>query len=223
MKDKNTGKLEGVMSKGYGIIPKLIMKDKDLSIEAKSIYAYLVSYTGSGTTAYPSVSLMCSDLGISKDRFYRHRKKLVEKGYIKIEQHQNETGWSNNVYTITSFALPYFTDTRNTDTQNTDTQNKDTNKNSSNNNSINKNNKNKEPSSKKIYGEFKNVQLTDKHISLLKHHFPNDYKDRIERLSSYMESKGKTDYKNHYAVIRNWAKNDKPKQESTKDWRALIK
>lgn len=75
---------------------------------------------------------------------------------------------------------------------------------------------NKEPSSKKVYGEFKNVHLTDKHISLLKNHYPNDYKDRIERLSSYMESKGKTDYKNHYAVIRNWAKSEKSKQTSNK-------
>lgn len=73
---------------------------------------------------------------------------------------------------------------------------------------------NKEPSAKKVYGEFENVYLTDKHISLLKHHYPNDYKDRIERLSSYMESKGKTDYKNHYAVIRSWAKTDEPKQQS---------
>lgn len=69
---------------GYGIIPKSIMKDKAISIEAKAIYSYLCSYAGSGNTAFPSVSLMCSDLGIGENRFYKHRKQLVDKKYITI-------------------------------------------------------------------------------------------------------------------------------------------
>lgn len=139
MSEKNTGKLDGVMSKGYGIIPKMVMKDQELTIEAKAIYAYLASYTGNGHTAYPSVKLMCHDLGISRDRFYRHRNKLIERGYVTVKQSQDGDGWKNNVYTIEVLPRPYFTDTRNADTQNTDTQNKATNNNSSNNNSTNNN------------------------------------------------------------------------------------
>ena len=32
-------KLQGIFQEGYGIIPKMVMKDKRLTIEAKSIYA----------------------------------------------------------------------------------------------------------------------------------------------------------------------------------------
>ncbi len=155
-KEKNAGKLEGVMAKGYGLIPKLIMKDKDLTIESKAIYAYLSSYTGAGETAYPSVSLMCSDLGISKDRFYRHRKKLIEKDYIRVSQHQNDEGWTNNIYTVVSIPCPQNKDTRNKDTQNTDTRNKVTNNNSSINNSIN-NNSNKEHPSAELTNNFEKL------------------------------------------------------------------
>lgn len=56
------------------------------------------------------------------------------------------------------------------------------------------------------YGEYKNVLLSDKDLDKLKSEFP-DWKDRIERLSSYMKSSGKT-YADHLATIRNWARKD---------------
>ena len=133
--------MDGVMSKGYGTIPKLVMQHENLSIEAKAIYAYLASFAGAGDTAYPSVSIMCKHLGISRDRFYRHRKSLLDNDFIRITQHQNEGGWSNNLYTVVSVPCPQNKDTQNKDTQNKDTQNKDTINNSSINNSINNNSK----------------------------------------------------------------------------------
>ena len=57
------------------------------------------------------------------------------------------------------------------------------------------------------YGEYKNVLLTDEEYEKLKDEFPNDYEERIERLSSYIASKG-AKYKNHLATIRNWARKD---------------
>lgn len=61
------------------------------------------------------------------------------------------------------------------------------------------------------YGEYKNVLLSDEDLEKLQTEFPYDYEERIERLSSYIESTGKT-YKNHLATIRNWARNEKPKE-----------
>jgi hypothetical protein len=67
-----------------------------------------------------------------------------------------------------------------------------------------------EPSPKKPvkhkYGEYKNVLLTDDELDKLKSEYP-DWEARIERLSSYIASKG-TKYKSHYATIRNWARKD---------------
>lgn len=57
------------------------------------------------------------------------------------------------------------------------------------------------------YGEYKNVLLSDEQVEKLKAEFPNDYQERIERLSEYCASTGKT-YKNYLATIRNWAKKD---------------
>lgn len=56
------------------------------------------------------------------------------------------------------------------------------------------------------YGEYNNVLLTDAEMEKLKGEYP-DWQDRIERLSSYVASTGKT-YKSHYATIRNWARKD---------------
>ncbi len=63
------------------------------------------------------------------------------------------------------------------------------------------------------YGEYSNVLLSDADLEKLKIEFPVDYKKRIENLSSYMASTGKS-YKNHLATIRNWAMRDKEKQPS---------
>ena len=57
------------------------------------------------------------------------------------------------------------------------------------------------------YGEYSNVLLSDSDMEKLKAEFPTDWEEKIENLSSYMESHGKT-YKNHLATIRNWARKD---------------
>ena len=73
--------------------------------------------------------------------------------------------------------------------------------------------KNKAPTRHK-YGEYNNVLLSDEDMTKLQNEFP-DWQERIERLSSYIASKG-VSYKNHLATIRNWARKDKadakPKQ-----------
>lgn len=61
------------------------------------------------------------------------------------------------------------------------------------------------------YGEYNNVLLSDEEYEKLVTEFPNDYDHRIERLSGYIASTGKT-YKNHLATIRNWAKRDGEKK-----------
>jgi len=67
---------------------------------------------------------------------------------------------------------------------------------------------------KKIYGEFKNVQLTDDEFSKLKERFPKDYINRIENLSSYLASKNKK-YKSHYATILNWSRKETKNEPTT--------
>lgn len=56
------------------------------------------------------------------------------------------------------------------------------------------------------YGEYSNVLLTDDELQKLKTEY-SDWSERIERLSSYIASKG-AKYKSHYATIRNWARKE---------------
>lgn len=98
-----------------------------------------------------------------------------------------------------------------------DTNNNDNNVNNDNNG--NKNNKAKPVRHK--YGEYKNVFLSDDELEKLKDEFP-DWSRRIENLSEYMASSGKS-YKNHLATIRTWARKEKPKKtddkfQSIADW-----
>lgn len=84
-------------------------------------------------------------------------------------------------------------------------------------NKYNKENKNNKENiikeSRHKYGEYKNVLLSDIELEKLKNEFPNDWEARIETLSGYIASTGKT-YKNHLATIRVWARKEKTTSEN---------
>lgn len=68
--------------------------------------------------------------------------------------------------------------------------------------------KNKELNNNKyIYGEYRNVKLSAEDMERLMKEFPADYGERIERLSEYMASSGRS-YRNHLATIRAWSRRD---------------
>lgn len=151
--EQNTVKLEGILSRGYGIIPKLVMLDVDLTIEAKAIYAYLASYAGNGESAFPSIKKICYDLQINEKRFNKHKKSLLDKGYIEVTKQRKGGAFASNVYTIKQFVKPTTQNgstvptpqngsTQNGSLQNGSTQNGGTNNNSVTNNSTTNNNDN---------------------------------------------------------------------------------
>jgi hypothetical protein len=69
---------------------------------------------------------------------------------------------------------------------------------------------------KNIYGEFKNVLLTDIEYDKLKTKFNGSCERWIDKLSIGIESHGYK-YKSHYATILNWAADevDKPKEQKS--------
>ena len=70
------------------------------------------------------------------------------------------------------------------------------------------------------HGEFKNVFLTDEELANLQARYPQHFEAKIERLSRYLESTGKT-YRNHYATLLDWlgedAAKEQPKENSSYD------
>ena len=87
---------------GYGTVTKVAMQDICLTIEAKAIYAYLCSFAGGKDEAWPSVSKMAYDLGVSEPRLRKHLNLLIEHKYIERyrRRYSNSKQWANNVYVI---------------------------------------------------------------------------------------------------------------------------
>ena len=66
------------------------------------------------------------------------------------------------------------------------------------------------------YGEYQNVLLSDTDYEKLKDEFPTDYAERIEAVSEYCKSSGKS-YKDYLATIRAWARRDAKKNKPIKN------
>ena len=95
-------KFEGIMSGGFGIAPRIVMRDHRLSIEAKAIYAYFQSFAGNRESAFPARDTILNELSISKTRYYKYLNQLIEYDYIRVEREEND-GWKGrNIYVIVS-------------------------------------------------------------------------------------------------------------------------
>lgn len=127
---------------GYGLVFKRVMKDKNISIEAKALYSYLSSYAGSDESSFPSVELIKHELNIGKQRYQRARRELEKTGYLQVDRKQNGNIYGSNLYTL--FHNPRQVDNRPVDSQPVEIQsvdNQPTTINSITNNSITSNSK----------------------------------------------------------------------------------
>lgn len=98
-------RVHGIMSKGFGQVSKFVMMNPLLSIGAKGVYGYFVSYTGGGNnTAFPGRDKIVSDLGVTKDTYYKYLKELTESGLITVSQQNcpgpDSRGFQRNIYTV---------------------------------------------------------------------------------------------------------------------------
>ena len=90
-----------LQSYGYGIVSQLPMKDREMSIQAKGVYAYLVSCAGNDKQTYPTKEKMCYDLGIKKvDTLSKYIKQIQARRYIKIVKTKRDNLKYKNVYLI---------------------------------------------------------------------------------------------------------------------------
>jgi len=100
MSEQNEIQIVGVLSKGYGIMPKMVALDENLSIESKAIYAFLTSFSGVGQGVFPSVGTIIQYLKISEKRFYKYRKELIENGYITVNFRYVDRKRISNIYIL---------------------------------------------------------------------------------------------------------------------------
>ncbi|MBE6910010.1 MAG: helix-turn-helix domain-containing protein [Ruminococcaceae bacterium] len=95
--------VEGVNFKGYGTVPKYAMRDRELTITAKGIYAYFCAMSGSGNSTFPSLTTIRDHLKLGNRAYYTHRQYLIDQGYLSISPQERRGGeFSINLYTIVS-------------------------------------------------------------------------------------------------------------------------
>ncbi|GGG87888.1 helix-turn-helix domain-containing protein [Staphylococcus pragensis] len=127
---------------GYGLVFKRVMKDRNISIEAKALYSYLSAYAGADESSFPSVELIKHELNIGKQRYQRARRELENAGYLQVDRKQNGNIYGSNLYTL--FHNPRQLDIRPVDSQPVEIQSVDsqpTTNNSITNNNITSNSK----------------------------------------------------------------------------------
>jgi len=67
----------------FGKVSQDVMRDPDISRNAKAIYSLLCSYLGEKAYCYPSVSDMTYDLNTSTSTINRGLNELITKGIIQ--------------------------------------------------------------------------------------------------------------------------------------------
>lgn len=71
------------MPTGYGIVQTEVMRLKTISIQAKAVYSYFASMTGSKDFCFPRQDTISADLGISISSVKRYINELVENGLVR--------------------------------------------------------------------------------------------------------------------------------------------
>ena len=95
--------LTGLMAAGYGRLSYMVMTDSRISVKAKGMYAYFVSFSGAGKVAFPSREKTLYYLKISAGLYQRTLKELEQVNYLKIVQrHENGRLGINDYYIITN-------------------------------------------------------------------------------------------------------------------------
>ena len=204
----------------YAIIPANVRYDQRLKPNTKLLYGEITALCNERGFCWAGNEYFADLYGVNKETISRWVSDLIKFGYLNREiiYKEGTNQIINRYLRINQYPID--------EKRNTPIDEKVKDHNTSINNTFNNTKEyiRELPPSKKSkakpirhkYGEYKNVLLSDEQMEKLKTEFPNDYQERIERLSEYCESSGKT-YKNYLATIRSWARKEKsePKNASS--------
>lgn len=205
------------------------LRDKGLSLKAKGLLSLFLSLPDEWHYSVRGIAAICKEgvdginstlQELEKNGYLTRRQKrqtggrMGETEYVIFEQPRTDLPCEEAPCTEKPYtAVP---DTEEPCTENPAGINKDITSTEETNTEMNKERENKRPV-RHMYGQYRNVLLSDEEMEKLMKEYPNDYQKRIERLSEYMASTGRI-YKNHLATIRSWAKRDEEKARPAKQY-----
>lgn len=99
IKEKNItlDTLDPVALHGFTQVPNFILKDPELSVGAKVVYAMFLSYAWHNDSCFPGQDRLAEDMGMSRSRVTEFVGELEKAGLVSIERRgQGKT----NLYTI---------------------------------------------------------------------------------------------------------------------------
>jgi DNA-binding MarR family transcriptional regulator len=70
------------ISKGFGIVSNTVMRDPDISLGEKSLYAYLSTYANGDNELFVSVSKIADECNIGQSTVKRYLSNLEKKKII---------------------------------------------------------------------------------------------------------------------------------------------
>ena len=117
---------------GYGMVYQSVMRDRNLSVKAKAVYAYLSCCAGSKNECYPSRRLILNDLCICGDTLDVCIKQLINYGYVEKSQVKEKGKFSKNLYKINHIPVTKTPVTKTPVTEKPVTEKPDTNNNNNN-------------------------------------------------------------------------------------------
>lgn len=206
-----------VKNENYTTMSNYHLRDKTLSLKGKGLQSMLLSLPDKWRYSVRGLAEICLE---GRGSVNAALQELERHGYLVRKQSRQPDGTLGGVeYWIYEKPQPCI--------ENPDTESPDAEKPQPENaaqiitNQSSTQESTTEGDSEKIrrhrYGQYQNVLLSDSDMENLKEEFPADWQRRVERLSEYMASTGKT-YRNHLATIRSWARRDasEPKQQGNR-------
>lgn len=91
-----------VNAQGYGTIGQAVMRKREISSDAKALYAYFSSFAGTGCVAFPAWETILYELNWSPQRFRKYRDELIAWGLLVVDK--KSIGFPAKVRTI--YTLP---------------------------------------------------------------------------------------------------------------------
>lgn len=89
------------MGRGFGIIDRDVMRNRNISLKAKGLYGYLCSMAGNSGACYPSRKTACYYLRITNNTLGALLKELESEGAIKCVRSRSSNGtFQKNTYLI---------------------------------------------------------------------------------------------------------------------------
>lgn len=199
-------------NRNFTTMSNVHLRDTNLSLKAKGLLSICLSLPDSWDYSVNGLTAICKE---GRDAVLTTLQELERLGYVFREQTRTPDGrMGKSAYVIYEspeenprLGLPQ-TEKPTTDNPTTEKpQTGNSGQSNTNQRNTDRNNNRENKVARHKYGQYGNVLLSDEELEKLKTEYSHDFENRIERLSEYMVSTGRS-YKSHLATIRSWARKE---------------